>query len=220
MRRRKPTAFPRAALLVARLRVAEPDLDPVMLDEPLEHVHHGDPVPRDPVARARGVVEHHDQRRDPGMVEHHAQSLAHAFSVLTGQGHRIPHVRMRERDHQAMHVRSVSRDRGLRQSEIHLHHARRPLQLQITVAGQAMLLPPQLHVPLHDRVRAVEPLLGDQPVVHAPGGMTLLAGHEPVRLQPLVDQRLVRVQLRLRLHMRGRCGRAVLQLRVLADRLP
>ena len=82
-----------------------------------------------------------------------------------------------------------------------------------------MLLPPALHVPLHDLVRTIEPLLLDQPVIHAPGRMPLLARHEPVCLQPLVDQRLVRVELRDRRRTGRGLRRAVLHLRVLAHRL-
>ena len=144
---------------------------------------------------------------------------AHALRVLPGQRHRVPHVRMRERRHQAVHVRPAPRHHGLRQTEIRLHHARRPLQFQIPVTGKPMLLPPALHVPLHDLVRTIEPLLLDQPVIHAPGRMPLLARHEPVRLQPLADQRLVRVELRDRRRTGRGLRRAVLQLRVLAHRL-
>ena len=53
---------------------------------------------------------------------------AHALRVLPGQRHRVPHVRIRERRHQAVHVRPAPRNHGLRQTEIRLHHARRPLQ--------------------------------------------------------------------------------------------
>ena len=90
---------------------------------------------------------------------------------------------------------------------------------RIPVTGKPMLLPPALHVPLHDLVRTIEPLLLDQPVIHAPGRMPLLARHEPVRLQPLADQRLVRVELRDRRRTGRGLRRAVLQLRVLAHRL-
>lgn len=83
-----------------------------------------------------------------------------------------------------------------------------------------MLLPPALHITLHDLVRAVKPLLLDQPVIHTPGRMPLLTWHEPVCLQPLADQRLVRVELRDRRRTGRGLRRAVLQLRVLAHRLP
>ena len=53
---------------------------------------------------------------------------AHALRVLPGQRHRVPHVRIRERRHQAVHVRPAPRNHGLSQTEIRLHHARRPLQ--------------------------------------------------------------------------------------------
>ena len=52
----EPDRVLHAALLVARARIAEPDLDPMMRNETLKHLHHHDPVPRDPVRRAGGVV--------------------------------------------------------------------------------------------------------------------------------------------------------------------
>ena len=191
----------------------------MMRNETLKHLHHHDPVPRDPVRRAGGVVEHQHRRHGADVLEHLEQPLAHALRVLPGQRHRVPHVRIRERRHQAVHVRPAPRNHGLSQTEIRLHHARRPLQLQIPVTGKPMLLPPALHVPLHDLVRTIEPLLLDQPVIHAPGRMPLLARHEPVCLQPLVDQRLVRVELRDRRRTGRGLRRAVLHLRVLAHRL-
>ena len=51
----EPDRVLHAALLVARVRVAEPGLQPVMLHEQFEHVHDGDLVPRDPMAGAGGV---------------------------------------------------------------------------------------------------------------------------------------------------------------------
>ena len=59
---------------------------------------------------------------------------AHALRVLPGQRHRVPHVRIRKRRHQAVHVRPAPRHHGLRQTKIRLHHARRPLQFQIPPA--------------------------------------------------------------------------------------
>ena len=66
----EPDRVLHAALLVARARIAEPDLDPVMRDEPLEHLHHHDPVPRDPVRRAGGVVGHQHRRHGADVLEH------------------------------------------------------------------------------------------------------------------------------------------------------
>ena len=124
----EPDRVLHAALLVARARIAEPDLDPMMRNETLKHLHHHDPVPRDPVRRAGGVVEHQHRRHRADVLEHPEQPLAHALRVLPGQRHRVPHVRIRERRHQAVHVRPAPRNHGLSQTEIRLHHARRPLQ--------------------------------------------------------------------------------------------
>lgn len=57
-------------------------------------------------------------------------------------------------------------------------------------------------------------------VEHAFDGVTLLARHEPVRLQPRVGQRLVPVQDRRDAPSGGLFGRAVLHARVFGDRAP
>lgn len=66
----EPDRVLHAALLVARARIAEPDLDPMMRNETLKHLHHHDPVPRDPVRRAGGVVEHQHRRHGADVLEH------------------------------------------------------------------------------------------------------------------------------------------------------
>ena len=68
----EPDRVLHAALLVARVRVAEPGLQPVMLHEQFEHVHDGDLVPRDPMAGAGGVVKHQRQGDRAYVLEHRA----------------------------------------------------------------------------------------------------------------------------------------------------
>lgn len=83
-----------------------------------------------------------------------------------------------------------------------------------------MFLTPLLHVTLHRGIRAGEPFLRDESVVHAFGGMALLAGHEPIRLQPLVDHGREPVEFP---RPRGRWfgfGRAILHQGVFPDRVP
>ena len=216
----EPDRVLHAALLVARARIAEPDLDPVMRDEPLEHLHHHDPVPRDPGAPRRWRRPGTSTGGTAPMCSNTPSSpTAHALRVLPGQRHRVPHVRIRERRHrQCTSVRLPATTACAKPKSACITPGDHS-NSQIPVTGKPMLLPPALHVPLHDPVRTIEPLLLDQPVIHAPGRMPLLARHEPVRLQPLADQRLVRVELRDRRRTGRGLRRAVLQLRVLAHRL-
>lgn len=106
-----------------------PGLDPVMRDEPPEHLHHHDPVPRDPVRRAGGVVRAPAPAapRRCARTPRAAPRRTHS-AFPPGQRHRVPHVRIRKRRHQAVHVRPAPRNHGLSQTKIRLHHARRPLQ--------------------------------------------------------------------------------------------
>ena len=69
-------------------------------------------------------------------------------------------------------------------------------------------------------IRVAEPVLGDQPVIHAPRGMPLLARHTTVRLEPRIDRLHIRVDTRRACRARGRLRRAILHLRILLDGLP
>lgn len=166
------------------------------------------------------LVEHQHARRQADMPEHGLQTLAHAFGVLPGQRDHPAHVRIRERHHQAMHLHPSSLDAGQAFAEIDLRDARLPSQFHETVARIPPIPLPLLHIALHELVRALVAMFVPQPVPDSHRGMALLARHQPVRLQPLVDHRLERVQLRLRLRVFGRLGRAILQFGVLPDRLP
>lgn len=107
---------------------------PVDRDDQAPAVHHVRAV-----RHHRVVLRRHGRRRGalsststggtaPTCSKIPSSPTAHALRVLPGQRHRVPHVRIRKRRHQAVHVRPAPRHHGLRQTEIRLHHARRPLQ--------------------------------------------------------------------------------------------
>ena len=146
----EPDRVLHVALLPPAGRVAEPGLDPVMLDEPSEHVHDGDFAPRDPVRGAGGVVEHQHARRQADMPEHGLQTLAHAFGVLPGQRDHPAHVRIRERHHQAMRLHPSSPDAGRAFAEIDLRDARLPSRFHETVARIPPIPLPLPHITPHE----------------------------------------------------------------------
>ena len=125
-----------------------------MLHEQFEHVHDGDLVPRDPMAGAGGVVKHQRQGGPRLCARTPCAAPRTRIRRSPRAGHAVAHVRIRERDDQAMHVDPVPADHGLRHAEIDLRLARMPLELQIPVRREAMLLAPPFHVPLHRRIRA------------------------------------------------------------------
>ena len=163
MRRRKPTAFSTDPFSLPEYGIAEPRLEPVVVAEHGEHAHHCHLVPRDAVARTGGVVEHQHAGNHADVVEDLGQPLAHAFRVLARHRGHVPHVRVRERGDQAVHLDVAPADRGDGLAEIDLHDAGAPVELEIAVAVGPMLLAPPLHVALHRRVRALEALLLDEP---------------------------------------------------------
>lgn len=101
-----------------------------------------------------------------------------------------------------------------------LHRAGTPFQLHEPVALVAAHVTTPLGIPPDHRIRAAKPVLGDQPVIHAPRGMPLLAWHTPVRLEPRVDHLCIRVDTRRARRTRGRLRRAILHPRILPDGLP
>ena len=133
-----------------------------------------------------GVVEHQHAGDHPDVGEHQVQAMAHAFRGLAGQRGHVPHVRVRERDHEEMHGPFHARDHGQGLSEIDLRAARRPFQLAESLGLVPVALPPSLDPTLHRRITAFEAAFLHKPFVHAPGGMPLLARHAPVRLEPFV----------------------------------
>ena len=168
-----------------------------------------------------GRVVHHDHGRNtPDMLEHEHQAMAQTLRVLARQRHAQPHVRIRQRDHQAMHVRHLASDPGPGHAEIDLHAARRPLEPHVPLAIRhaAVRLAPPVHVTHRGRILAVVVRLRQQTVVHAPDRVPLLPGQQTIGLQPPVHQMRVRVDLRPVPAIRLRLGRAILHIRVLRDR--
>lgn len=193
LRRRKPTAFSTDPFSLPEYGVAEPRLEPVVVAEHGEHARHCHLVPHDAAARTGGVAGHQHAGNHADVVEDPGQPLARAFRVLARHRGHVPHVRVRERGDQAVHLDVAPADRGDGLAEIDPHDPAAPVELEIAVAVGPMLLAPPLHVAPHRRERALEALLLDKPGVHASGGMALLAGHEPVRGQPRVDRLRMRV---------------------------
>lgn len=153
----------------------------------VEHVEHRGGrhlAPRVPASRAGGVV-HDDHWRDSAdVLEHLDQPVAQAFRVLPGQARHVPHVRMGERDDQAVVVHELAGDAGLRHAEIDLRDAGRPDELAVSVGTSPVRLAPASHVPRRRRVLAVVLGLRAEPVVHAFGGVALLAWRPAVGLEP------------------------------------
>lgn len=122
-----------------------------------------------------------------------------------------------ERDDQAVVVHELAGDAGLRHAEIDLRDAGRPDELAVSVGTAPVRLAPASHVPRRRRVLAVVLGLRAEPVVHAFGGVALLAGQHAVGLEPSVDQRRVRVDLGAAAPVRGRFRRHVVHVGVFRD---
>lgn len=119
LRRRKPTAFPRAALLMPRIRVAEPHVEPMMRDG--RHRTRGRDAASPPgipvsgtgrVAASPACAERRRYAADTAI-----NPTADAFRVLRRQAGRVAFVRVRERDNQTMVVDPFARDPRPRQTE-------------------------------------------------------------------------------------------------------
>ena len=151
------------------------------------------------------------------MLEHLDQPVAQAFRVLPGQARHVPHVRMGERDDQAVVVHELAGDAGLRHAEIDLRDAGRPDELAVPVGTAPVRLAPASHVPQRRRALAVVLGLRAEPVMHAFGGVALLAGQHAVGLEPSVDQRRVRVDFGAPAPVHGRFRRHVVHIGVFRD---
>lgn len=96
-----------AALLVARVRVAEHVFEPVMRLERLEQARQPHPLEH-PAPHARGVVEHDPRRHAAQPFEDVAKRLARALSVLPGHKLARADVRIREIQHEPAHARHLA----------------------------------------------------------------------------------------------------------------
>ena len=123
-----------------------------------------------------------------------------------------------KRDDQAVVVHELAGDAGLRHTEIDLRDAGRPDELAVPVGTAPVRLAPASHVPQRRRVLAVVAGLRAEPVVHAFGGMALLARQHAVGLEPSVDQCRVRVDLGAPAPVHGRFRGHVVHISVFRDR--
>ena len=132
-----------AALLVARVRVAEHVFEPVMRLERLEQARQPHPLEH-PAPHARGVIEHDPRRHAAQPLEDVAKRLARALSVLPGHKLARADVRIREIQHEMTHARHLAPEPDVDLAEIGLRLARMPHQVE--VAGLALRgeLAPQL----------------------------------------------------------------------------
>ena len=208
-----------AALLVARVRVAEHVLEPVMRLERLEQARQPHPLEH-PAPHARGVIEHDPRRHAAQPLEDVAKRLARALSVLPGHKLARADVRIREIQHEMTHARHLAPEPDVDLAEIGLRLARMPHQVE--VAGLALRgeLAPQLRdLPRHGRQRHLRPVLVTQTLPYPGRGMPLLAPRAAILREPLLDHRHVTVDDRLRVFPPDRRpGRQIPRLQVLAHR--
>jgi hypothetical protein len=118
--------------------------------------------------------------------------------------HEQPQLHQHSRDHR---VELTEVDLGLRAGRVGLRHA----DLD---AVQAKLSSAASHIPRHRHLRQDRAVLGDQPLPDPPGGVPLLARHQPIGQQPAVNHGCVgvdrgpgplRVGLARRRHRRIQC---------------
>ena len=100
---------------------------------------------------------------------------------------------MRQIEHEEAGLLLDAADHHHRFTEIGLRMARRMRQRHEDFLAALI---PLAHVILDDRIAAGEATLVTQPIEHTLGGMALLARHLHVRIEPLVDRRHKRIQLR------------------------
>ena len=122
------------ALLVARVRVAEGVVEPVMGGESREHL--GGPYGRAGLpADAGGVVEHYARWDAAAVLEYVAQALADALGVLAGEHLRQADVRVREGDDEVQHPPSHAADVEIGFAEVGLGLAGGPYQIEKRLLG-------------------------------------------------------------------------------------
>jgi len=120
-------------------------------------------------------------------------------TVHPGLGHRrrigpnIAAITMRKIQHEEAGLLLYTTDHHHRLAEIGLRVARRMGKWHEHFLPALI---PLAHVVLDDRVAAGEPALVAQAVKYPPGGMALLARHLQVLVEPMLDRRNKRIQLR------------------------
>ena len=93
LRRKKPDRVLHAALLVARVRIAEPDLEPVMRHERGEHPSQRDLALHVATARTgRRQLAESNSNRNSGIYRRRHRCLSHHRETMTAPGKTIsPH---------------------------------------------------------------------------------------------------------------------------------
>jgi hypothetical protein len=206
-----------AIILVAGVGVAVPARASVVHPELGEQPRLRHLAPDHP-AGLGGVVQDERGGRPPDPLEHLAQPVAQALGALRQHRRAVAGVGVRQRDDEELRVQGPPADHAPEVAEVDLGGARRPDELQVSVApGRRRMVPPPAGDEAADaRVGPAVAALGDQPVVDPPGGVALLARRPEVGLEHRGDPIGVRVGggMRPRLgHRRG--GRHVLLVGVL-----
>lgn len=185
-----------AALFVARVRVAEIGVEPVMDAEAAEQVRQVG-LAADPAPHAGRVVENATLRDALHILEHVLEALADAFGGLPMEKLSETHVAEREDRDEVVHADELAFDEAVGLSEVDLGFARVPDQVQVLTARlRGLLCSDGVYEVAHRRVANVGIALLVQPIADARDGVSLLAVNPPVFLHPLPDQRLVFIELR------------------------
>ena len=204
------------ALLVARVRVAERVLEPVMGLERLEQAGQADLV-EPSAAHAGGIVVHDAPGHPAQPFEQVPEGLARAFRVLPGHQLARPDVRVREIQHEMPHPRHDAPVAHVDLAEVRLAFARMPRQVQEThlALRHELTLQPG-HRPGHRRQRRLHPVLVTQPLVDARRRVTLLVPGLPVLGEHALDHGNPLVEHRATASPYRRPGRQVVGLEILA----
>lgn len=127
-----------AALLVARVRVAEREVEPVMRGARLEEPRRAHPAAH-AAAHAGGVVEHYARWHAADVLEDVLQSLADALGVLSREHLGESDVGERERQHEEAQPAPEPVDIEVRLAEVGLGLAWLPHEVEVAAPGLAPL---------------------------------------------------------------------------------
>ena len=153
------------ALLVARVRVAEPRLEAVMAPE-LREQPRLDDGPSQAPARLGGVVGDHHPRGAAPAAEDLPEPRAQALRGLRPQRGALPLVGVRRGQDEELQVEGLPGDHGAEVAEVDLAGARRPLELEVALAAARRAGPaPVGDEAPHRRAGPLVAALGDEPAV-------------------------------------------------------
>ena len=215
---READGVPDGPPLVSRVGVAEPRLEAVVRPRLREQPRLGHLPEEHPTGLGR-VAGHHHARHPADELEDPCETLAEALRLLAPHRHAVPRVRLRERDREHLGLEAPARDCGDEVAVVDLHGPRRPVELEVAIAGRLPLRQPPLpHEPADRRVGPGVALFLDEPVVDPPRRMALLSRSREVIGEHLGDPSRERVDRGLRpLGCQRRRGRQVLHARVPHD---